>query len=264
MFGQTELFVGLPANFGLFFGELPTISTIQVNGTKSSVSKEQLHHSLDLNSTRYLDPYLRTLFDCAIQVHCLLWPTILYLLIVVVPFYFYQFCKFCPELLPPKKRDAKVEEMTMRIGRRVWNLCIVISLSVLVYELNFFVHLPMRFFFLGTDMVDCVMDGVQNVTQLQNQTHMATVRSCCAAYGIPPNYGNFSTNHSSLLMRVEPRNQTFVESVDYFLARQNENFNFKMSFANLITIPFLLVSYALDSKFAYFICPILLICLSSF
>ena len=235
MFGQAEPRAQLPANFGLFSGELPTTSTGQINETKLS--------------TRYLDLNLRTLFDWAIQVHRLLWPTILYLMFAVNLFYVYQLFKLSnnKSVLPAKKLSAKMEKTTMRIGKRVWNLCHVISIFVCLYEIYFVYSLSIRL--LATpDMGDCVMDGVQNVTQLQNQTHMETVRSCCGIYGVPPNYVNFSTN-SSLLMRVEPRNQTFVESADYFLARQNESFNFKTSFVYLATVVLLLVSYYLDLKF---------------
>lgn len=83
--------------------------------------------------------------------------------------------------------------------------------------------------FLG-DMVDCVMDGLQNRTQLQNKTYRDMVRSFCGLFSIPPNFANLNQISNDLYMRTEPRNQTFIESMDYLLAKVNEKFDLKFHF----------------------------------
>lgn len=94
-FGQTKPFMKSPENFVLFLRSILTVPSIELNelnelnATKLSIIlKEQIDKPLNSTNIRYLDFYLRTIFDWSIQVHRLLWPTIAYLMIAVFCFIF--------------------------------------------------------------------------------------------------------------------------------------------------------------------------------
>ena len=111
-------------------------------------------------------------------------------------------------------------------GTAVWEFGSSVEQIVLAYEIiTVLGFLPLRYLFLG-DMVDCTMDGVQNDTQLRNQTYLNTVRSFCGTFGVPPNYGRLETI-DKVFIRIEPRNETFVESMDYFLEKEKKLYDFK-------------------------------------
>ena len=115
-----------------------------------------------------------------------------------------------------------------------WNIFRVLEIIVIGYEfLLIGGFLPIRHLFLG-DRVDCIMDGLQNVTQLRNETYMERVRNYCGLFAVPPNYVQLEGFDEDLFVRIEPRNQTFVESVDYFLAKGKESQDFRIFYTFLI------------------------------
>lgn len=134
-----------------------------------------------------------------------------------------------------------------QITRSIWSCWINLgNLAIWVQFGVILAFLPFRYLFLGNNMVDCVMDGLQNVIQLQNRTYLERVRNICATYGIPPTYMR-TIDH--FYMRMEPRNQTFVESIDYFLAKERELFNFRMSCFHLgLAVLLLLVKLSFSLK----------------
>lgn len=99
--------------------------------------------------------------------------------------------------------------------------------------------LPIRYLFHG-DLIDCVMDGLQNVTQLRNETYVDFVRNYCGLFAIPPNYVQLNGFEEELFVRIEPRNETFVKSVDYFLAKRREIYSLR-AFCVLLCLALVIV-----------------------
>ena len=122
----------------------------------------------------------------------------------------------------PVVLKAMAEPATKLFG----SICSWIQYIAIAYALMIIgVILPLRYAFLG-DQVDCVMDGLQNSAQLQNESYLQKVQSFCGVYGVPPNYVRLNAS-DSLFARIEPRNQTFVESVDYFLVKEEMLYKFR-------------------------------------
>lgn len=118
--------------------------------------------------------------------------------------------------------------------------------TLIGYELLLFaVILPIRYWFLG-NFVDCVMDGLQNVTQLKDERYLNKVRNYCGLFAVPPNYVKVDRFDGDLFVRVEPRNQTFIESMDFFLAKEDEFFFFRLACINLAGMFLLTVSLLKD------------------
>lgn len=110
-----------------------------------------------------------------------------------------------------------------------------------VYKLITVITILASRYLFQDGMVDCVMDGIQNVTQL-DRTYREKVLNHCGLFGIPPNYVKLESkrhNPSQAFMRIEPRNQTFVYSIDYFLAKEEVRFNFR--FIGLLLSPVILL-----------------------
>lgn len=118
-----------------------------------------------------------------------------------------------------------------------WIYCDIVVYVIIIYEImTIGAILLIRYLFLG-DMVDCLMDGLQNVTQMRNRTYLESVRNYCGVFSIPPNYVRLKSVDYNIFARIEPRNQTFVQSMDYFLRKEEELFKFRMSsFFLLLTI----------------------------
>ena len=129
------------------------------------------------------------------------------------------------------------------------SICSWIECTATVYVLMIIgVILPLRYAFLG-DQVDCVMDGLQSSAQLQNESYLQKVQSFCGVYGVPPNYVRLNAS-DSLFARIEPRNQTFVESVDYFSGKESTLFGFRCSWSFLIIYLIFGVNFLFLSKFS--------------
>lgn len=80
-FGQIELFI--ESDFEPFLKSFLTIPTFVLSINMSSISKEQIDISLDSNCIKYLDKNLETWFYWSFEAHRLLWPKILYILLVI-------------------------------------------------------------------------------------------------------------------------------------------------------------------------------------
>lgn len=127
----------------------------------------------------------------------------------------------------------------------------IMELAIIGYQImTMGVTLLIRYLFLG-GMADCVMDGLQNVTQLRNRTYLETVRNYCGVFSIPPNYVRLESTDYNIFARIEPRNQTFVQSIDYFLGKEEELFRFRISSL------FLLLTILVQVKLSVFIIRIL-------
>ena len=133
-----------------------------------------------------------------------------------------------PEKLEDPKPDAQLIQIPLS-NWRLYNLVVITSLSCEWFFVIFYMLFMIVRYLSFDKMVDCIMDGLQNVTQLQNETYLEDERTFCARYGIPSNYGRLGRIASDLWIRNELRNQTFLESADYFWGRQREFFNFKTS-----------------------------------
>lgn len=244
-FGQMSAFAGAeePKNFVEFM----TVPTFELEGTiLRSGLKEQSDSALHANGLRYLDKHLRKFLCLTIKAHQLLWPTVLYVLTFSVILKVAQFVKrkfthkvypadHQPILTPEKSENLKKTDLIISRPKGfsiVWRIyCVVLCILLgfeYIYLLIYMSSISIRYTFLE-GMSECVMDGFQNVTQLRNETYLNDVRTYCAKYGLPPNYGYIRKVRPSLLIRWELRNQTFLESVDYFWGNEREVFNFRIS-----------------------------------
>ena len=147
-----------------------------------------------------------------------------------------------PKMPIPKMPLLKVPHPKVeRLSNPLWNIFRVLEIFAIGYELLLVGGLlPVRYLFQG-DLVDCLLDGVQNVTQLRDETHMERVRNYCGLFAIPPNYVQVEGFDGELFVRIEPRNETFVESLNYSLTKSRELFNLKVLYIYLVLSLFAVV-----------------------
>lgn len=88
--------------------------------------------------------------------------------------------------------------------------------------------------YLYGDGFDCIMEGIQNELQTRNETYKEVLRSFCAVYGVPPSHNGFSKNESLDQNTIQKRNQTFINSLDYFIASEREKFKFNLDLFSLV------------------------------
>lgn len=91
------------------------------------------------------------------------------------------------------------------------------------------------------DPTDCIMDGLQNVSQAENQTYKAQVRHSCRLYNLPPNYFGVKP---LIYFREEAKNETFIDSLDYFVTKEKEQSFFWYFIYNIATNFFLTVGFS--------------------
>ena len=128
-----------------------------------------------------------------------------------------------------------------RPSNPLWDIFCVLEIFAIGYELLLIGGLlPIRYLFQG-DLIDCIMDGIQSVTQLKNKTHMDGIRNYCGLFAIPPNYVQLEGFGGELFVRIEPRNETFVESLDYSLTKSRELFDLKLFYVYLVISIFVVV-----------------------
>ena len=250
VFGQTDL-----ATWQITSDSLLTIPTFELEDTilrSSSSLEEQSDLALSSNGLRHLNKHLRKFLLWPAEAHRLLWPTVLGVLIYSFFLKTYQALglKSVQEkpaheeadhrtiiILPEKPGDSKksdaywAAQLKLKPLSRNWrfyNFVVSIFLIIEAFFVVFYGIFMVARYTLFDGMADCVMD-LQNVTQLRNESYLEDVRNYCGKYGIPPNYGGLWKISSNLFIRNEPRNQTFLESTDYFWGRQRELFNFRIS-----------------------------------
>ena len=266
--------------------KLLTVPTFELESTilrSSSALKEPSNLVLRSNGLRYLSRPFREFLCLFTEAHRLLWPTVLGVFICSLFLKATHWSRYKlaqkkpaheaddhqPAMWPekseeksedPKKSDAQLIPKPKPLHRiwRLYNLVVIIFLCCELFFVVFYaLFMITRYVFAG-GMVDCIMDSVQNATQLRNETYLEIERGYCAKFGISSNYGPLPKIASDLYIRDELRNETFFESADYFWGTQSELFNFRMSCFFLVTvILFSLVKcFSLHRNMRFSNCPI--------
>ena len=87
--------------------------------------------------------------------------------------------------------------------------------------------------YLYGDGLDCTMEGIQNERQAKNETYLHMLRSFCAIYGHPPDRNETT------------KNETFIQSLDYFIAIEKETHKIKHRLGFFVVSCFLHLVYFL-------------------